>query len=345
MRAAFFILISLALFICVEGLEFPGAKEQAGAWKMDNDDQTLITNSDSAILNLRFALHPNNAARLEDKVNLIADPKSTEFRKYLSQREITELVSVSEKDLSSVLELINRCDITVSEIPVNRDWISVRASPAAIEKALDTKLAVWVNKKTGQRKVGAKESYSIPDEFSHIIQFIPGLTSFSYGSWRPIVQSASSKTVQEPNGLPQEVTPATIYETYQSDTSGSHGSKLGSQAVIEYGKLANFNEADLEQFFDELAPNLEGETCGTAYGVNNGKIRGSVEANLDVQYMMAVGQFVTTSTYKIDEGLATNIEDQMLDYAYIVGNQTDPALVHSISYGEYGGSYDNNTVQ
>ncbi|KAJ1401459.1 peptidase S8/S53 domain-containing protein [Ochromonadaceae sp. CCMP2298] len=59
---------------------------------------------------------------------------------------------------------------------------------------------------------------------------------------------------------------------------------------------------------------------------------------------MVVGQHVNTSTYKIAE-TGVNIEDQMLDYAYIVGNQTDPPLVHSISYGEYGGSYDNNTVQ
>jgi hypothetical protein len=35
--------------------------------------------------------------------------------------------------------------------------------------------------------------------------------------------------------------------------------------------------------------------------------------------------------------------DEFLDYAYLVNNETDPALVHSISYGEYGGSYDNTT--
>jgi hypothetical protein len=46
--------------------------------------------------------------------------------------------------------------------------------------------------------------------------------------------------------------------------------------------------------------------------------------------MMVVGQHVNTSTYKIAE-TGVNIEDQMLDYAYIVGNQTDPPLVHSIS--------------
>lgn len=39
------------------------------------------------------------------------------------------------------------------------------------------------------------------------------------------------------------------------------------------------------------------------------------------------------------------IEDQFLDYTILVNGQNDPPLVHSISYGEYGGSYDNATDQ
>ena len=113
----------------------------------------------------------------------------------------------------------------------------------------------------------------------------------------------------------------------QTPTEGSHGSKLGSQAVIEYGKSANFNTADLQSFFKQLNPEQLGETCGVAYGDNNGDVRASVEANLDVQYIMATGQFVNTTTYKIAEP-GVGIEDQMLDYTYIVGNQTQPALVH-----------------
>jgi len=87
---------------------------------------------------------------------------------------------------------------------------------------------------------------------------------------------------------------------------------------------------------------VQGELCGTAYGYNNGDVRGSVEANLDVQYIMATGTYIDTYTYKLTGGNA-DIVEEMLEYAYIVLNQTDPALVHSISYGAYGGSYDNAT--
>ena len=41
------------------------------------------------------------------------------------------------------------------------------------------------------------------------------MTSFSFGSWRPVVQSADAAAVKEPNGVPAAVTPATIWKTYQ----------------------------------------------------------------------------------------------------------------------------------
>jgi hypothetical protein len=59
--------------------------------------------------------------------------------------------------------------------------------------------------------------------------------------------------------------------------------------------------------------------------------------------MMAAGVYVNTTDYKIvyNEG----IEDEFLDYTILVNSQNQPPLVHSISYGEYGGSYDNATDQ
>jgi len=59
------------------------------------------------------------------------------------------------------------------------------------------------------------QSYTIPDHVADVIQFIPGLTSFSFCSRRPVVQSATSAAVKEPKGVPAAVTPETIWKTYQ----------------------------------------------------------------------------------------------------------------------------------
>lgn len=58
---------------------------------------------------------------------------------------------------------------------------------------------------------------------------------------------------------------------------------------------------------------------------------------------MAIGGFIPTDDYV--EPPNPSVLDSFLDYTYVVGNQTNPALVQSISWGEYGGAYNNNTVQ
>lgn len=61
---------------------------------------------------------------------------------------------------------------------------------------------------------------------------------------------------------------------------------------------------------------------------------------------MAAGPFVNTTDYKITSDIgSSDIEDEFLDYTILVNSENDPPLVHSISYGEYGGSYDNATDQ
>ena len=58
---------------------------------------------------------------------------------------------------------------------------------------------------------------------------------------------------------------------------------------------------------------------------------------------MAIGGFIPTDDYVVARN--PSILDAFLNYCYTVGNQTHPPLVHSISWGDYGGDYNNHTVQ
>lgn len=186
-------------------------------------------------------------------------------------------------------------------------------------------------------KIAASGSYTIPTEISDLVEMVSGMNTLPGRHW------AAHEVTAVEAAAALSVTPQTIYDLYKTDFSGKHGSKKGSQAVVEFGKLANFNDADLQTFFKQLQPSLLGETCGVVFGENDGTIRPSVEANLDVQYIMAAGTFINTTDYKITGN--GNIEDEYLSYTQLVNSQVDPPLVHSISYGAYGGSYDNVTDQ
>jgi len=114
---------------------------------------------------------------------------------------------------------------------------------------------------------------------------------------------------------------------------------MGNQSVVQFGD--NFSPDDLQQFYSTFVPELQGDSV-TVYGVNrpSGRILG--EANLDTQYVSSVGAKIATFDYGLTQ---TSDPAGMLEWAYQVGNDSSAPLVHSISYGEYGGSYDNQTVQ
>ncbi len=135
--------VSLAV---VQSLEFPGAKKHAAMWKLDE----AVTLEASSTLTMRIPLAPRNAQQLMETVHSIADPSSPNFRNYLNNRQLTELVGVSQSDMDRVMAWLKESDFEVVEVPLNRDWVTVRASTSAIEKGLKTKLATWTNEQNGQ---------------------------------------------------------------------------------------------------------------------------------------------------------------------------------------------------
>lgn len=289
-------------------------------------------------LKLRIALHPKDGAKLEQTLLEVSTPGKAQFHRYLKDEQITEIVGRSDAEINSVQEWLTSQGIgKIESINVHRDWIFVSATVEQIEKAFSCKLVTFKHAQTGAERIGAQGSYTVPDEISKIVNFVSGMHTFTPNRW------TASKGSEISLAAAALVTPQTIYDNYQVPTAGSHGSKLGGQAVVEFSATQNFNEADLQTFFTKYTPSLKGELCGDQLGNNKGTVKGGVEANLDVQYIMAAGVYVNTTDYK---WVASNgIEDQFLDWTNYVLAQTNPPLVHSISYGEYGGSYDNVTDQ
>eukprot|EP01038_Epipyxis_sp_PR26KG_P006142 gene6142-8469_t len=327
------VLVTVALTVsCLaNAMKFSGTKVPTSWEVLDN----IIPFSKP--LYLRVALVPNQPELLEKSLLEISTPGNKKFRKYLKQSDVTALVGRTDADILRIKNWIQAFPNTkIESVHPNRDWVFIKTTVKDVEEIFACKLASFRNKKTNAEKLVAVNGYSIPDEMSDLIRMVAGLSSFSYGHWDVSTGVTDAATAA--------VTPQTIYDNYQVPTSGSHGSKLGSQAVVEFGKIANFNDADLQTFFGTYQPALKGEVCGVVAGTNDGTSkRPSVEANLDVQYIMAAGVYVNTTDYKITG--SGGIEDEFLDYTILVNSQIEPPLVHSISYGEYGGSYDNVTDQ
>jgi tripeptidyl-peptidase I len=322
------VVIALALTAQLSQAALFSAPQSFGAWELSHEKL-----NEDRLVTFKVALTAKDPAALEAKLLDVSDPHSKNFREYLSSEEIEALVAPTDQNMARAVEWLQNGGGRIIETNMHRDWLIVEAPVKSIENMFNVELSPFKNKRSGGQKIATAGTYEIPSEIDDVISLVAGMNSFS--STRGVSLGGAPEVAKD-------VVPQTIYTTYQtSDASLASGNKLGSQAVVEFGNFANFNYDDLQDFFTAYAPAQVGQTCGTEYGVNNGDIKASVEANLDVQYIMATGTFINTTSYKITS--PSNIEDEMLNYAYIVNNETNPALVHSISYGEYGGSYDNAT--
>jgi subtilase family serine protease len=145
------------------------------------------------------------------------------------------------------------------------------------------------------------------------------------------------------------VTPALLNRFY--NIANNDGGGLGSQAVYEtIGQT--YSPTDLTVFqrkfglpVQAMAQVIGGHASNNACRAHNGN--DCIEANLDVQYLMAVAQSVPTTYYYWDG------DDFLLEWIQQVSEMPSPPLVFSISYGadetelpdSYGQHFDIQAMQ
>jgi subtilase family serine protease len=111
-----------------------------------------------------------------------------------------------------------------------------------------------------------------------------------------------------------------------------HGS---TQAVAEWYN-ESWNPTDLYDFLKLVGLKPQHISVDNVYGNNPpSQYLAGGEAQLDVEYIMALAPDAETSFYSIGDYNPYSPENEnFLTWMYIVGNQTNPPYVHSLSYGD-----------
>ncbi len=113
------------------------------------------------------------------------------------------------------------------------------------------------------------------------------------------------------------VTPTSVREAYS--IVGASCSTNSSQSVPEF--YESFSPDDATMFFQLMSlPKREPNVVGF-----NNVSQPGVEASLDVQTVMGTGVNCETTVW--------NVEGSLMDWLVQLANDSNPPLVHSISYG------------
>eukprot|EP00466_Bigelowiella_natans_P005681 jgi/Bigna1/40855/e_gw1.46.4.1 len=153
---------------------------------------------------------------------------------------------------------------------------------------------------------------------------------------RQVLNGSSSGPVKATG----DTTPDLLNSFYSISTN--EGSKSVSQALFEsLGQY--YSPSDLSTFqnyfklpSEKVSKDVGGHASDTACSSNPNNC---AEANLDVQYMMAVSQVTPTTFWYID-----NEDTPFLSFIEAVASDSNPPLVNSMSYGSIEGEVEESVL-
>ncbi|KAJ1424378.1 peptidase S8/S53 domain-containing protein [Ochromonadaceae sp. CCMP2298] len=238
---------------------------------------------------------------------------------FLNRQEVANLTSNSQATLSVTKFLLSNGVEVVKSTP-HGEYITARAQISQFEKMFAT--TFYSFRHNAGQQIERATHYSLPSElYEHV--------SAVFNTVQLPARTAPKKALRLAEaGKAGSVTPALLNSYY--DITTNRGSSKASQSVFEsLGQY--YSPADLSLFETNygLPQEVVAEDIG-GYVSDSECVSDAntcIEANLDVQYMIAVSQ-VTPTTYWYSGAV-----DSFLAWIQDVAASENPPLVNSISYG------------
>lgn len=286
-----------------------------------------------------FDIKANNLEKLREATHKVAFPNSPDFGKHWTREQVSTLTANPQATERVINFLGQHSQAKVIKRSRDGDKITVRAPVSTWERMFSTEFYVFdrigYNGQVDKSFVRALD-YEIPSFLESHVNAVFNTVQMPPVSKPPSGRKSGLFTV-EASGIPAPglleygmVTPLLLNNFYNI-TSNNGGSK-GSQSLYE-SLEQDYSPQNLNDFqinfgltVENVALDINGydqdSVCIEAPG-------NCTEANLDVQYIMAVAQSVPTIYYY------DNSDDFLLTWADDLLAMAAPPLINSISYAEY----------
>lgn len=311
---------------------------------MDNILWNVHTQADQSQLHeVTFAVRQRNIEKLESILYDVSTPSSPNYGKHWDRVALGELVRNSIA-VESIKSFLTSCGAEITFESKYGEYIAAKAPILTWEKVFDTKFhrfslesSVKSNRSPKDRNyfnVLRAKKYSLP------IQLIDHVSTVFDVVHLPVPSRIRARLHKSIN-LPKKkgfmrvqaaqgyVSPQLINTQY--GIQNNVGSGDASQGI--YGALNQYaSPTDLTLFQQYF--NLPKQSIAYSYGnhVADGQCgtnsEDCMEANLDIQYIMAVARNVPTTYYYWDDS-----QDFMVGWMKAISSMENLAQIYSISYG------------
>lgn len=287
----------------------------------------------------------------------VSDPLHKKYGNYWTKESIVDFTQDSSS-IAFIKAFLAFHQISITKETLHSEYIYAQASIATWEKMFQTEFQVFsisANTNSGgstgeSRVVHRCYEYSLPKVLhdhvmavfntvhmpvmkrldKHLYKSVDEVLPDSATSATPSLRDGS-RSLTVDSQFPGYVTPSVIQSTYQVDIKA--GNNLVSQGLYE-SLNQTMSPDDLsifQQVFNLLLQPISGDTGHVSNSACYASLDDCIEANLDVQYIMGVGQGIPTY-YDYDD---SPDDDFLLNWITMIANSPNPHTVYSISYGAY----------
>lgn len=286
-----------------------------------------------ASLELTIAVRQTNLQKLEQLFHAVSDPDNANYGRHLTFDQVNALTAPRKEDLTVVDQALGELNATNVRRTANSDFVVAEVPVAAAERAFgDRFLRLWhADGRTAVRCPGG----SLPEILRAAVDFV-----------RPLNQPLSPGGQRRPRLLQQLLqelnftsppdslvnTPSSLRKLYSvGDAEGVD--KTNKQAVTGFLEQ-HYTNTDLQEFFLLYYKKGQGRKVARQVGDGKSGLPG-VEAELDVQYVMAMGGNVETEFWSFAGRAPDNPGNEpFLKFMTTLANTSNAPLVISSSYGE-----------
>jgi len=267
---------------------------------------------------------------LEEKFWAVSDPTNPSYAKYLTMKQVAEIISPAKSTVEDILTWLESFGVTNIDIPYMSDYI-VAQVPVNIAEALLSTQFFYHQHKSGTQLIRSSGPYYVPLSLSSHIEFVGGVLRF------PKMRSVKSYSKPRQDNI-STIDPPAIKQLYNIPPKIQGKSSNSSQAVAQFDVYTQyFSPSDLTQF--QTMFNLL-QQQPTVVGGNVPSNPGD-EAMLDIEYIMGVGQNINT-WFVTTNGSANGGQEPFLNWIVTLKNTPTAPWVHSVSYGDVESTVSNS---
>jgi len=280
---------------------------------------------DKMTLHVMLRHEASDVEKLKLKLAQVSDPRSPQYKEYLTLAQVGQMVPISESKIEAVRSFFGDAMAEMRLTP-NKDIMSIVIRVKDVERLLLTDIIRFVHLDTQMTVLRANASYSLPQSVAEVVYTIGDLLHLP-APMSPIRSKATGLGGSWDNACPGLsgckglITPAVLKERYNvpNDTTGMTAT-TNSMAVAEF-QGQYYKPEDLKKFGEGCGINV---TVDTDVGKN--KDSAGVESELDIEYIKGVAPGIPLSVFYSQEY-------SLLNWMTQVNGIEDAPLVHSVSYG------------